>query len=40
MNEDKYCEKITVPNCESNRFEDNDDELKKKVNTDYALYVY
>ena len=40
MNDDDYCEQITVPNCDSGRFEDNNDELKKKANTAYALYTY
>ena len=40
MNDDDYCEQITVPNCESGRFEDNNDELKKEANAAYALYTY
>ena len=41
MNKDDYCEQITVPNCESGRFEDYDGVLSSsKKNARYAMYVY
>lgn len=40
LNKDNYCETVTVPNCESKYFQDNNDVINHEKNGRFALYVF